>query len=102
MDTFKEIMKSLKVLARATSEHKKLLVVGLKACGVKVEELSDEKMSAKKKKMKLDDMTCKVSVTGEGVNDVDALKAAQVGLAMGTGCSAAKDASQLVLTDNNF
>jgi Ca2+ transporting ATPase len=47
-------------------------------------------------------MQAKVSVTGEGINDVDALREAQVGLAMGTGCPAAKDAAELVITDNNF
>ena len=53
-------------------------------------------------KEKLADMTCKVSVTGEGINDVDALREAQVGLSMGNSCSAAKDASKLVLIDNEF
>ena len=92
-ETFKSIAKNLKVLARATAEHKKLLVVGLKACGISTEEFNDEKLKAQQKKTKLDDMTCKVSVTGEGINDVAALKEAQVGLAMGTACSSAKDSS---------
>lgn len=43
-----------------------------------------------------------VAVTGEGINDIDALKNSDVGLAMGSGCAAAKLASDLILTDNDF
>jgi P-type E1-E2 ATPase len=62
-------MQEVKVLARANSDDKLLMVVGLKNCQQKV------------------------AVTGDGINDIDALEHSDVGLAMGSGCSAAKHSS---------
>lgn len=75
---FHEIALNLKVLARATAADKHLLVVGLRNLGKKV------------------------AVTGDGINDVEALAFADVGISMGSGVSAAKESSSIVLTEDDF
>jgi len=80
MRCFKEnISRKLKVLARSSPEDKFMLVTGLK------------------------EMNATVAVTGDGTNDAPALNKADVGFAMGiSGTDVAKNASDIVLTDDNF
>ena len=76
---FKKIAQKLRVLARSTPEDKYLLVTGLKNEG------------------------SIVAVTGDGTNDAPALNRADVGFAMGiTGTDVAKNASDIVLTNDDF
>lgn len=76
---FRDIAKKLKVLARSSPEDKYLLVTGLR------------------------DEGNVVAVTGDGTNDAPALNKADVGFSMGlTGTDVAKNASDIVLTDDNF
>ncbi|KAJ4184422.1 plasma membrane calcium [Fusarium falciforme] len=74
-----QVVKGLHILARSSPEDKRILVKALRAQGQIV------------------------AVTGDGTNDAPALKAADVGFSMGiTGTEVAKEASDIILMDDNF
>ena len=78
MDNFKKISTNMLVMARSQPIHKYALVLGLKTLGHVV------------------------AVTGDGTNDAPALSKSDVGFSMADGTDIAKEASDIIIMDNNF
>lgn len=78
LDVFDEFVKSKKVFTRITPLQKLEIVDSYKRMGEFV------------------------AVTGDGVNDTPALKTANIGVAMGSGTSAARETSSMIILDDNF
>ncbi len=76
--TLEKILPKVTVWARVLPEHKYRIVKALQKQG----EI--------------------VAVTGDGANDVPALRAADLGIGMGSGTDAAKSTAKMVLADNNL
>jgi len=78
-DDLDEVIDEVRVFARVSPEHKMRIAQSLKRMGHIV------------------------AMTGDGVNDAPALKAADIGVAMGIkGTDVTKDASDMILEDDNF
>ncbi|MCM1052612.1 MAG: calcium-translocating P-type ATPase, PMCA-type [Ruminococcus sp.] len=77
-DAIKSKLSSIKVISRALPQDKSRLV------------------------RIIEEMDLVVGMTGDGVNDAPALKKADVGFAMGSGTEVAKEASDIVILDDNI
>ncbi|MGI6482798.1 MAG: cation-translocating P-type ATPase [Methanobacterium sp.] len=92
------IIKGKKLNQMSDDEVKKVLVSGENVIFARA--VPEHKMRIARILESMDEI---VAMTGDGVNDAPALKKADIGVAMGiTGTDVAKEASDMILTDDNF
>lgn len=77
-EQLEDVCNDIRIYARVNPEHK-----------VRI-------LNALKKKNNI------VAMTGDGINDAPALKKSDIGIAVGAGTDVAKEASNMILLDNNF
>lgn len=77
-EEFKKIVNTINIFARVNPSHKLMIVKALQENGEVV------------------------AMAGDGINDAPALKASDIGVSLGGGTDIAKEASDIILLDNNF
>ena len=77
-EKFKKYHQEIKVVARCSPYHKFCLIVALQSLGGRV------------------------ACTGESIQDIQALNTADVGLCMGSGCTVAKEAADIIIEEDKF
>ena len=75
----------------------------IKSCLSKIKIIARAKPTDKSRMVKIiKEMNLVVGMTGDGINDAAALKKADVGFSMGSGTDVAKEASDIVILDDNI